>query len=727
MARLWVVRGGRDGRFEETAVKENKMALGWEQVRDLGEIGNRDAILEQLKEKYPDASDRTCDRWARQLYRFVNEIRAGDTVVMPCKGKDHVFIGEVNGEYVFDPDVDLGFVHMRPVNWNKEPVPQDVFGKDLVSSFKSQGTVFEVSRNDALNRVRAVLEDGSDPGSQGSAANFDWIPFYEAVADRLLDFRYARDKLLEKIFAIKSRVNRENIPFTKLDDGTEGLLKDICPFTSIGTFTRTVKSVNRQAVAHAFAESFEIPRPWPHFPDPDTTGIPLLPGQKSLFFAFKKDRLQGDIDKLWEVFGQALNLAESDDGENRESFAMAYDEALKVKNTSWNLTMGLFWIRPRSFPTLDSKSQIYIRNTLGIEIPRNVPDGIQYLEITDSLKQRFKQKDCPVHSFPELSLAAWEKGNPSPKPEDGPAPEPVEEHRSRPTPYSADNIKDDGCFLEPSRIDGILESLRTKKNIVLQGPPGTGKTWLAKKLAFALMGIRAEDNVRSVQFHPSLSYEDFVRGWRPSGDGGLDLVDGPFLNMAETAMQSPEEKYVLVIEEINRGNPAQIFGELLTLLEADKRAEESALALSYPRHDGEKVFIPENLYVIGTMNIADRSLALVDFALRRRFAFIDLEPALNNLWFKWCHEECDFDKAVIEEIRRRIESLNERISADPNLGPQFRIGHSYVTPNPGIEDARAWFRQVAQTEIIPLLEEYWFDSAESARDAGEKLLEGDLR
>ena len=635
----------------------------------------------------------------------------------------------MDGEYAFDPDPDSEFRHLRSVKWSKEPVQRSVFGKDIRFSLDTSKTVFEVKSDDAVNRVRTVLENGFDPKKRGATPNFDWIPFYEAAADRLLNFRNARDHLLERIFALKSRMDREKVPFTKLDDvGDNGKpvpLEDICPFTSIGTFTRAVKPVSRQAVARAFAEFFGIPEPRPHFLDSDATGIPLLPTQKGWFFGFEKDRLPGDIDKLWEVFRRALSLAESDDAKNRDYFARAYDEALEVKNTSWNLTMGLYWIRPRSFPTLDSKSRKYIKETLGIEIPRKIPDGIRYLEITDRLKAKFKEKDCPVHSFPELSFAAWEKDNlpppppepPEPEPDPPPAPEPRAES------YSVDNISKEGCFLEPSRIDGIIKRLETKKNIVLQGPPGTGKTWLAKKLAFALMGVRNEDNVRSVQFHPSLSYEDFVRGWRPTGGGGLDLVDGPFLNMAETARRSPEEKHVLVIEEINRGNPAQIFGELLTLLEADKRTEESALALSYPRDGEGKIFIPENLYVIGTMNIADRSLALVDFALRRRFAFIDLEPALNDLWLKWCRDVCGMDDVVLRKIRDRIESLNRQISDDPSLGPQFRIGHSYVTPNSRVDDPDDWFRQVVQTEIGPLLEEYWFDSPEKAGEAEGKLLE----
>ena len=713
MTRLWVVKGGKEGRFEQTAVETNKMALGWDRVGDLSRFKDKATVLERVREAYPDEKAGTLNSWASQLYKFANEICEGDIVVMPCMGKNHMFIGLVDGEYGFGPDPGAEFRHLRPVKWKKEPVSRNVFGQDLLGSFNSRGTVFKVSRNDAVNRVRAVLENGPDPGIQEN--NFDWIPFYEAVANALRGFKNERKELLDGIFAVKSRMDIENIPFTPLEDrfrdGTRGPLEDICPFTAIGSFNRGIKDANRGIVAGALQEFLDVGESTPEF----WGGIPVLNNMKSWFFGFKKDRGDDDINKLWEIFERAIGLAESDDEENRAAFIRAYDDAIQVKNTALNLTMGLYWIQPWSFPTLDENSRDYIAGKLGIPLPGKVPDAAGYLEIIDALKARFKEKDCPVRSFPELSLAAWEN-----KPLLPPEPSGL-----IPAPYSVDDIMEEGCFLEPSSIEEMLERLRSKKNIVLQGPPGTGKTWLAKKLGFVLVGRRDESNMRAVQFHPGLSYEDFVRGWRPSGEGKLELADGPFLEIAETARQSPQEDYVIVIEEINRGNPAQIFGELLTLLEADKRTRESALALSYPRDGGERVFIPENLYVIGTMNIADRSLALVDFALRRRFAFIDLEPALNDRWREWCHQECGIGYEALDRIRRRIEALNERISGDSNLGPQFRIGHSYVTPNSTVEDPDEWFRKVTSTEIGPLLEEYWFDSPETAWEARRNLLEGE--
>lgn len=206
-----------------------------------------------------------------------------------------------------------------------------------------------------------------------------------------------------------------------------------------------------------------------------------------------------------------------------------------------------------------------------------------------------------------------------------------------------------------------------------------------------------------------------------------DIVsDGCFLEAVEAAAGDPGEAYVLVIEEINRGNPAQIFGEMLTLLEADKRIPTEAIALSYPRHSAERVHIPPNLYVIGTMNVADRSLALVDFALRRRFAFVDLEPTLGDTWRTWVSEQCGIEEAFLRDIESRLNELNAAIADDAVLGAHFRVGHSVVTPPPGVEipDPQQWFRQVVETEITPLLGEYWFDDPKRAESAGEKLLLG---
>ncbi|MCX6598144.1 MAG: AAA family ATPase [Acidobacteria bacterium] len=295
--------------------------------------------------------------------------------------------------------------------------------------------------------------------------------------------------------------------------------------------------------------------------------------------------------------------------------------------------------------------------------------------------------------------------------------------------YGVDNIITDGSFLSAEELNDIIKRWRSKKNIVLQGPPGTGKTWLAKRLGFVMVGSNDRETTRSrlriVQFHPSLAYEDFVRGWRPHGDGKLGLVDGILMEAIGAAASEPDRPFVLVIEEINRGNPAQIFGEMLTLLEDSKRRPTEAMELAYRRAAGERVYIPANLYVVGTMNVADRSLAIVDLALRRRFAFVDLEPRLGPAWHDWCIKR-GIESSTLTLIKARIDALNAEITSAVSLGPQFQVGHSYVTPDieESIADGRVWFRAKVETEIGPLLDEYWYDAPETARAARTKLLAG---
>lgn len=550
---------------------------------------------------------------------------------------------------------------------------------------------------------------------------FAWTSFYEELAGNLRAYRAKRSELTEALGAISSRVTAMGHLDDHFKDGTIGFARDICPFTTLAVFNRNLTVPNRRAIAQELAAFLQVKAPAPE----SYEGIPLMPNFNSWFYEYEKDRSPDDIERLWDVFEAALDLDDKrEDADDR--FLAAFDAASAVKNVAWNLTMGLFWIRPWDFPSLDETSRKYLEGSLGITVPKNGPggrcSGSDYLQLLDTLEERFEEEAFPVHSFPELSLKAYQVLG---------KPQPVEPSSAEATSvissgYSLDQLIEDGCFVPRAELEVMLGRLRNKKNLILQGPPGTGKTWLARRLAFALLGTRDERRVRAVQFHPTLSYEDFVRGYRPSKDGKLDLVDGVFLDMVTAAQAEPERDFVLVIEEINRGNPAQIFGELLTLIEADKRHPDEALELSYRRYEGERIHVPANLHVIGTMNIADRSLALVDMALRRRFAFFTLQPRMEQEWRKWLVSRCGIDKAIVSEIQTRVRALNDQIANDAALGPQFAIGHSYVTPMKGssIPDARAWFHQVVETEIGPLLDEYWFDAPKSANKARQQLLEG---
>jgi len=265
-------------------------------------------------------------------------------------------------------------------------------------------------------------------------------------------------------------------------------------------------------------------------------------------------------------------------------------------------------------------------------------------------------------------------------------------------------------FMPEDQVRLCTELLRRKKNIVLQGAPGTGKTFVAKRLAYLLMGRRDDSRVQMVQFHQSTTYEDFVQGFKPSTDGGFKLQDGSFHKFVTAAMAMPELPFVFIIDEVNRGNLSKVFGELMMLIEPDKRDSKFAIPLSYSPDSEVTFYVPPNVYLIGTMNTADRSLSMVDYALRRRFAFVELEPGFESPVFAKHLSKAGATDEMLNEIRQKMKSLNEMIVADEsNLGKGYQIGHSFFIPPNEQKATPQWLRQVLLYEIKPLLEEYYCD------------------
>lgn len=695
---------------------------------------------------------------------------------------------------------------------------------------------------------------------------FQWTNFYMELATALLEYKNNRSELIGKLKTIFSDAGM-NFPFKEKGKET---YEDICPFTIFGSFNKGITNANRIALLEQFAKQFSIKSAVPT----EFDGIPVVMNLSAWFFAYKGNRGEHDIDNLWDLLEKAIAYSDEASAENKNAFISAYDTVTKQKMIKWNITMGLYWVRPYTFINLDSTNRAFITDvdnmphyftTIFSDINKGLPDGTSYLFMCEQAKNALGQKEYEYHSFPELSYCAW-KSSQAEKPEEPPtktvdsnvketdywiyspgdnacmwdeffkngimgigwdevtnlkdfaskeeikefmkkvydasysyknnahclwqfaneikvgdvvfvkkgmhkiigrgvvtsdyiydssrdtykhirkvdwqnngewehpgqavmktltnisaypdyvqklldlfaedSPEEVSEQKEiKYPPYSKDDFLNE-VYMDEDTYNTLTELLEAKYNVILQGAPGVGKTFAAKRLAYSIMGQKDTSRVAMVQFHQSYSYEDFIQGYRPSKEG-FELENGAFYKFCKEAEEDNERPYFFIIDEINRGNLSKILGELMMLIEKDKRGEKIKLLYS-----NEWFTVPQNVRIIGMMNTADRSLALMDYALRRRFAFFDFAPAFSSEGFKNYLAEKNSPK--LESLITVVESLNNTISSDESLGDGFRIGHSYFCIDDEITDE--WLKSVVEYEVIPLIKEYWFDEPTKVRD-----------
>lgn len=289
-----------------------------------------------------------------------------------------------------------------------------------------------------------------------------------------------------------------------------------------------------------------------------------------------------------------------------------------------------------------------------------------------------------------------------------------------PAPPAADSIEKydkekflNDVYMTEAKYERLVAVLKKKKNIILQGAPGVGKTFAAKRLAYSIMGEKDDDRIEFVQFHQNYSYEDFMMGYKPVEDG-FELKYGIFYRFCQKAANHPDKDYFFIIDEINRGNMSKIFGELLMLIEADYRDTKATLA-----YNGLSFSVPKRLHIIGMMNTADRSLAMIDYALRRRFSFFDMEPGFDSEGFIKYQE--GFANDTFNTLIDRIKELNQEIAKDKSLGKGFCIGHSYFCNTD--ECTEEWMQDVVDFDVLPMLAEYWFDDTDKLQ-RWENILHG---
>ncbi len=542
---------------------------------------------------------------------------------------------------------------------------------------------------------------------------FTWIPIHEETATRLLEFKDRQAELIEMLARMRNQGLLTSSITDKDANDNQFQLKEIDAFTFLANFNKAHTPDNRRALWQFLKDEWKLVSKVPA----DFEGLPVADFRSSWLMPFAANREPLHVELLWRFYEQMFHA----DVKTLDVALM--QQCLDLRKVGLAiLTMGMFWACPKRWIATDSKNLDFARTKRVKEKPKSAADYVAWLpRIHKAIGGDGVEFSWQAHEY-------WKKKNGikdgrKPPQKDGKAIPPIPDAPN--TSYTKTNALKD-LFMPEEHVDRAIAMLNRKKNVILQGAPGTGKTFVARRLAYLLMGEADPGRAPMVQFHQSTAYEDFIQGYRPGENGGFEMKNGIFHEFCSKAAEDEQGRpFVFIIDEINRGNLSKIFGEIMMLIESDKRGGDYAVPLAYATSQDETFHVPDNVFLIGTMNTADRSLSLVDYALRRRFAFLDMAPGFSSPVFESHLLDCGVNPRLLAAIRERMTAVNDMIERDThNLGKGYRIGHSFFVPGSGVTPDSRWYFDVIHHEILPLLGEYWVDDEKSLMTSEQILLAG---
>ena len=653
---LWAVRCGSLGEHEDQALEKGKLALDFNNTIDLTNVQTRNALKDWYSRIAPEATPNQINNWAGQLWNFKDSIKVGDLVVMPRKGNREFFaIGEIVGEYEYHSEQPS---HKRAVTWISPAVRRDLMEQGLLKSLTSDLTVFMPNRQrnaEAEQRLRAVAEGWMFPPRLGDS----WDEFVKRA----------------KAYVANGRLESEEIEY-KVKTGRELAEAREAVLTGEGGWASLVK----HGVLGNLMNRFSLIRfrDWiDNFPQDALRAIKTVWTEDD-WSAGQRVRAFTDLfpAKATEISGAGTRM-------NVISVLLMALDVYQYPPFKLTVFDEAYERTGYTRPEQDADEAALYEHALGFLdrfIDEAAKRGLTLRHRLDAQSVVWAIKDT-YEEPPEPSTEPWE----------------LEKRPPLINPWSPENIAALAKELlwEPVQLQQIVDDLQDKRQVIFYGPPGTGKTYVAREIAKKCRLNGGDFEI--VQFHPSYSYEDFVEGFRPKligGQPGFELVHGPLRRIADKAKDNESATYILVIDELNRGNVAKVFGELYFLLEY----RNEPVRLQYGR-DGEGFSLPSNLWFICTMNTADRSIALMDAALRRRFyfaAFFPNEPPIRGLLRRWLNKQ---EQATL--AADLIDQANQNLDRDAGIGPSY-----FMRPNQFLSEDSV--RRIWERAVVPYVEEQCF-------------------